>query len=39
MEHIIREAMETKFHLNSMNREKGFSMSKAWKPLLQTLKE
>jgi hypothetical protein len=39
MECIIREAIDIKFHLDNMNREEGFSLSKSWKSLLQTLKE
>jgi hypothetical protein len=38
MECIIREAIEIKLHPDNMIRE-GFSLSKGWKPLLQTLKE
>jgi hypothetical protein len=39
MEHNIREETELELHSNNMNKEKGFSLSKSWKPLLQTLKE
>jgi hypothetical protein len=39
VEHIIREATEIQLHPDNVNREEGFSLSKSWKPLLQTLKE
>jgi hypothetical protein len=39
MECIIREAIEIELHPDCMNKEEGFSLSKSWKPLLQTLKE
>jgi hypothetical protein len=39
MENIIREAIEIELHPDSMNRKEGFSLSKSWKPLLQSLKE
>jgi len=37
MQHISREATEIEHHSNNMNREEVFSLSKAWKLLLQTL--
>jgi hypothetical protein len=39
MERIIRETTEIKLHPDNMNKEEGFSLKKAWKLLLQTLKE
>jgi hypothetical protein len=39
VESIIREAREMEVHPDNTNREGGFSLSKAWKPLLQTLME
>jgi len=39
MECIIREAKEIKLNPVNMNREEGFSLSKSWNLLLQTLKE
>jgi hypothetical protein len=38
MECIIREVTEIELHPNNMKRE-GFSLMRAWKPLVQTLKE
>jgi len=32
MEHVIREAIEIELHPDNMNKEEGFSLSKAWKP-------
>jgi len=32
------EAVEIELHPDNINGEKGFSLSKTWKPLLQTLK-
>jgi hypothetical protein len=31
MEHVIREAIEIELHPDNMNKEEGFSLSKAWK--------
>jgi hypothetical protein len=39
MKHVIREAIETELQPDNMNREEGFPLSKAWKPLLQTMKK
>jgi len=36
MERIIREATETEFQPGNMNRGEGFSLSRSWKPLIQT---
>jgi hypothetical protein len=36
---VIRVVTEIELHPNSVNREKDFSLSKSWKPLIQTLKE
>jgi hypothetical protein len=33
------EATDIKLHSDNMKMEEGFSLSKAWKPLLQTLKK
>jgi hypothetical protein len=30
---------DVELHSNNMEREEGFSQSKSWKPLVQTLKE
>jgi hypothetical protein len=30
---IATEAIEIEFHLNNVNRDVGFSLSKSWKPL------
>jgi hypothetical protein len=38
MQCIIQEATEIEVHPENMNRKEGFSLRKAWKPLLQTLK-
>jgi hypothetical protein len=34
-----RPATEIELHHDNMNRDKSFSLSKSWKPVLQTLKE
>jgi hypothetical protein len=39
MDRIIREATEIKLHPDNMNREDGFSLSQAWKPLIRDPKE
>jgi hypothetical protein len=39
MDRVIREATEIKLHPNNLNREDGFSLSRAWKPLIHDLKE
>jgi hypothetical protein len=36
---ITGEAVEIKLQPNNMNKEEGFSLSKSWKLLSQTLKE
>jgi hypothetical protein len=39
MDRVIREAIEMELHPISMNREDGFFLSRAWKPLICDLKE
>jgi hypothetical protein len=39
VEDIIWEAIEMGLHPKNMSREEGFSLSKTWKPLLQTPKK
>jgi hypothetical protein len=39
MERVVREAVEVELHTVNMNGEEGFSLSKAWKLILQTLKK
>jgi hypothetical protein len=39
MDWVIREVIEIKLHPDNMDREDGFSLSQAWKPLIRDLKE
>jgi hypothetical protein len=39
MKHFVREAIEIEPHPDNMNKKEGFSLSKSWGPLLQTLRE
>jgi hypothetical protein len=39
MDRVIREAIEIELHPVNMDREDGFSLSQAWKPLIRDLKE
>jgi hypothetical protein len=39
MDRVIRESIEIELHPNNMNREDGFSLSQAWKPLIRDLKK
>jgi hypothetical protein len=38
MDRIVREAIELELHPYSINRERGFSLSESWKPLIGSLK-
>jgi hypothetical protein len=37
MQHLIRKVIEMELHHDNMNREKGFSLSRSWKPLILIL--
>jgi hypothetical protein len=39
MDHLIKEAIDIRLHTNNINQEDGFSLSSAWKSLIQSLKE
>jgi hypothetical protein len=39
MDQILREAIEIELHLDTVNREDGFTLSWTWKPLICDLKE
>jgi hypothetical protein len=39
VECIITEMMEIELHPDNMNRQEGFSLSRPWKPLIQTLND
>jgi hypothetical protein len=38
-ERLIREAIEIQLHPNNINREEGLHLSRAWKPLIQKIKD
>jgi hypothetical protein len=38
-DHTVREATEIELHVENMNREVGFCLSKSWKPLICSLKK
>jgi hypothetical protein len=39
MDRIVKEAIEIRLHPNNFNRDRGFTLSRAWQPVTNMLKQ